>query len=117
MDNVEFSSGRKTVIDVGEKELKNIRELLKKYLPDTLVWAYGSRVKFTATKISDLDLVAFITEVQQGNLSDLQEAFDESNLPFRVDVLNWNKIPDKFKENIQKEYVVVQEVENNDQKN
>src|ERR1035438_2076696 len=93
-------------IDVGEKELKIIKALLKKYLPDTLVWAYGSRVKFTATKISDLDLVAFISEGQQGNLSDLNEAFDESNLSLRVDVLNWNKIPDKFKENIRKEYEI-----------
>ncbi|GHU15357.1 hypothetical protein FACS1894163_01780 [Spirochaetia bacterium] len=37
----------------------------------------------------------------------LKEAFEESNLPFRVDLLEWDGIPERFRENIKAEYVVI----------
>lgn len=72
-------------------------ENLKKYLtPSDTVFAFGSRVKKTAKKYSDLDL-AIITEQ---NLFPLREALEESALPFTVDVLEYNKIPDYFRAEI-----------------
>jgi hypothetical protein len=41
-------------------------------------------------------------------MSKLKSAFEESNLPFSVDVLDWNAILDNFKENIKKNYDVIQ---------
>ena len=82
--------------------------LLQKYLPNTLVWAFGSRVKFTANTNSDLDLVAFITEKQKLSFSLLKEAFAESNLPFKVDLHDWNDLPENFKKNIESSFLVLQ---------
>lgn len=96
-------------IDIKEKDLKNLLSLLDKYLPNTSVWAFGSRVKFTSRPQSDLDLVAFIRPEQQNIINDLKDAFAESDLPFRVDILDWNAIPDNFKRNIEKEYMIVQD--------
>lgn len=48
-------------IDLTSAQHKAVRSLLNTYLPNTLVWAYGSRVKLTARPSSDLDLVAFTT--------------------------------------------------------
>ena len=39
----------------------------------------------------------------------LREAFEESDLPFRVDFFVWDEIPEIFHENIKSEYVVFQE--------
>lgn len=83
--------------------------LVQKHLPDTTVWAYGSRVKGTARPHSDLDLAAFATPQQQAAIADLQEAFDESDLPFRVDLLVWHELPEQFHQTIAADYVVVQQ--------
>ncbi|MBE9111856.1 nucleotidyltransferase domain-containing protein [Nodosilinea sp. LEGE 07298] len=86
-----------------------ILALVQKHLPDTTVWAYGSRVRGTARPHSDLDLVAFATPQQQGTIADLQEALDESDLPFRVDLLGWHELPEQFHQTIATDYAVVQQ--------
>ena len=40
---------------------------------------------------------------------DLKDALEESELLISVDIMDWNNIPDSFKENIKNQYVVLQE--------
>lgn len=95
-------------IDLSPAQLDQIKELLKCYLPNTEVWAYGSRVKFTAKTYSDLDMVAFSSPKQTAAIFNLKEAFEESNLPFRVDLFVWDEVPEQFHTNIRSERVVLQ---------
>ncbi len=95
-------------IDLTTPQRKEITALLKHHLPDTEVWAYGSRVQFTAKPSSDLDIVAFTTKEQNRAVNDLKEAFEASALPFRVDLFVWDKIPKQFRKNIEKERVMLQ---------
>ena len=95
-------------IDITSDQKKIILDLLQRYLPDTEVWAYGSRVKWTAKPHSDLDLVAFAAEEQSRQVADLREAFEESDLPFRVDFFVWDEVPKRFHENIKKESITLQ---------
>ena len=87
--------------------------LLHQFIPGVAVWAYGSRVKWTARPNSDLDLVAFTTPAQSSLLSELKEALGESDLPFLVDFHVWDEVPERFHEIIRKEYVVLQDAEEN----
>ena len=96
-------------LDITTRDYKTLKYLLNAFLPGTTVWAFGSRVKFTSKPESDLDLVAFIQPGQESSLADLRDAFAESDLLFKVDILDWGVIPDSFKKNIEKEYVVVQD--------
>ena len=77
-----------------------ILALLAQHLPDTEVWAYGSRVIGTSTEKSDLDLVVFATPEQSAAVGQLREEFEESNLPFRVDLFVWDDVPSSFRERI-----------------
>lgn len=95
-------------IDLTAAQRKEVAALLKRYLPDTEVWAYGSRVKFTAKPHSDLDMVAFASKEQSQAVADLREAFEESYLPFRVDLFVWDEAPEEFRRNIEEARVVVQ---------
>ena len=97
-------------IDITAAQRKTLLAILRRYIPGVLVWAYGSRVKFTARPNSDLDLVAFTTPTQKRAVSDLKDDLAESNLPFLVDLHDWDEVPEKFHEIIRKEYVVLQEV-------
>ena len=42
-------------------------------------------------------------------VGELREAFEESNLPFRVDVLVWDSLPERFRHRIAAEHVVLVE--------
>ncbi len=96
-------------IDLTAEQRTTLSDLLRQFLPGVAVWAYGSRVKWTARPNSDLDLVAFPTPTQRPQVAELKAALAESNLPFPVDLHVWDDVPERFREIIRKEYVVVQE--------
>ncbi|WP_245534712.1 nucleotidyltransferase family protein [Treponema primitia] len=90
-----------------QKDRDLLSALVGEFLPHTAVWVFGSRIKGTSLPYSDLDLVVFTNPEQQQQVSLLKEALEESNLPFRVDVLEWNAIPESFKETIKTKYAVI----------
>ena len=94
-------------IDITAAERKTVLDLLDRHLPDTTAWVYGSRVKWTSRPQSDLDLVVFPTPAQRGRVGDLREAFDESDLPFRVDLFVWDDVPASFRTRIDAEHVTL----------
>jgi uncharacterized protein len=49
-------------------------------------YAYGSRVKGTARRISDLD-ICYYDNISSSDITQLQEEFTESNLPFEVELV------------------------------
>jgi type I restriction enzyme, S subunit len=100
--------GMTDAIDLTTEQRNVLTALVRRFLPGVAVWAYGSRVKWTARPNSDLDLVAFATPAQRPQVADLKDALAESNLPFPVDLHVWDEVPERFREIIRKEYVVVQ---------
>ena len=52
-------------------------------------------------------MVVFAKPEQARSVSDLREAFEESNLPFRVDLFVWDEVPESFRGEIEREHVVV----------
>ena len=94
-------------IDVTTEDLKTVLALLQRHLPGTAAWVYGSRVKWTSTPKSDLDLVVFATPAQRPQVGDLREAFEESNLTFQVDLFVWDDVPESFRNQIQNQHVAV----------
>ena len=94
-------------IDITAKQRKTILALLERHLPNTTAWVYGSRAKWASRPQSDLDMVVFSALEQNGRVSDLREAFEESNLPFRVDLFVWDAVPEQFRKQIKRDHVVV----------
>lgn len=86
-----------------------IVDLLRQFVPGVEVWAFGSRVKDAARDSSDLDMVLFSDSSRRAQVSALREAFEESSLPFRVDLHVWEEIPDNFRNNIRAAFCVLQE--------
>ncbi len=97
-------------IDLTPGQLKLVKKLLRKHLPNTEVWAYGSRVKFSSRPDSDLDMVAFATPEQATDVMLLKEAFEESDLPFTVDFFVWDEVPESFHKSIEREHFILQKV-------
>ena len=92
-------------IDISGEQREAILTLLERHLPGTAAWVYGSRTKWTSRPQSDLDLVVFSTPEQRVQVGALRDAFEESDLPFRVDLFVWDDVPDAFHEEIKAEHV------------
>jgi predicted nucleotidyltransferase len=95
-------------IAVPVRHLRYLVEQLKSYIPDATVWAFGSRVKGSNRTSSDLDLAVLCDkETAQKQLPKLNEAFIESDVPFKVQLLDFNRLPANMQENIKKRYVIL----------
>ena len=106
--------GLNGVIDITAKQRQTVLALLARHLPSTTAWVYGSRAKWTSRPQSDLDMVVFATPEQADRVSNLREAFEESNLPFRVDLFVWDAVPEQFRKEIEREHVVLLAVQEPD---
>ncbi len=96
-------------VDLNPNYLATVERILAEHVPECEVRALGSRATWTAKDYSDLDL-AVVGEgpLHWRKLSRLKEAFEESSLPMRVDVLDWHSISESFHREIERDYVVVQ---------
>lgn len=102
-----MSPGNEPSLALTTDERQAVLAILRRHLPNTTAWVYGSRVEGTARPSSDLDLVVFATPDEMRQVGDLRDAFDESNLPFRVDLFVWDAVPRSFRENIRRRHVVL----------
>ena len=98
------------MIDMAERHFETIKHILATYTGGCEVRAFGSRINGTSKTYSDLDLAV----VGNGKLERrvkmlLREAFEESDLPFRVDVIDYNAVSESFREIINNDYQVIQE--------
>ena len=100
----------KAFIDLPEQDLGIVKQLLQQYVPDYEVRAFGSRVKHNAKKFSDLDLVIMTkVPINLSILADLAEAFSNSKLPIKVDLLDWSRLDEGFQKLIANHSVVIQQ--------
>ena len=97
------------MIDISQHQLEIIKKILRKHVSDCEVRAFGSRVTLTAKNYSDLDLaIVGKTKLDRKILSDLKEDFRESDILFRVDVLDWHTTSESFKKVIEARYEIIQ---------
>jgi len=93
-------------LDLQPRHAAMVRDILRRLIPDRSVRAFGSRVTGTARRYSDLDVVVMGDRpLPPASLRALKEAFEESELPFRVDVLDWADTDAGFRELIRADWV------------
>jgi len=97
------------LIDISPENWQIVREILQRYVPDHEVWAFGSRAKWTAKEFSDLDLAIIgDTPLSIALTADMKEAFQESALPFKIDIVDWASITPSFRQVIQAAKIQIQ---------
>lgn len=97
------------MINVSRKHLETIKRILAEYAGDCEARAFGSRVMGTAKDHSDLDVaVVARNKIKRRTKMLLREAFEESDLPFRVDVIDYHAVSNEFRAIIDANYEVLQ---------
>ncbi len=96
-------------LHINPEHLTVVRDMLSIHLPGREVWAFGSRVTGKAKKFSDLDLVVIgETPLSLSVLADVKEAFAESDLPYKVDIVDWATTSEAFRRIIEHDHIVIQ---------
>ena len=97
------------MISVSPVHLERIRRILAEYVGDCEVRAFGSRVIGTSKDHSDLDLAVVATnKIERRTRMLLREAFEESDLPFRVDIIDYNAVSNEFRTIIDAQFEILQ---------
>lgn len=98
----------KLPIDIQPEHWLIVRDILNKIVPDYEVWAFGSRAKKAAKKYSDLDLVVIGDKpLSLAVATQLSDEFAESDLPWKVDIVDWAATGEAFRKIITKDKVVI----------
>ncbi len=95
-------------LDPAERQI--INAILKTHVPSAEVRLFGSRHRGSARPWSDLDLIIIEQKALDiGILAHLASDFEDSELPYRVDLLDWHCISNEFRQQIEKHgYEVIQ---------
>jgi uncharacterized protein len=93
-------------LDLSEHDLRLVTRILRQHAPATQVFAFGSRVRRTAKRFSDLDLVVqSASPISLEHLGALRSQFSESDLPISVDIVDWWSLTPEFRRLVEPEMV------------
>lgn len=91
------------------KYLKEAKRILLKYeeIKDYAVFLFGSRADHTAHQRSDIDIGILGKQALPAFIKmDIEEEFENSNIPLRVDFIDFYKVDEAFKKEALKGAVV-----------
>lgn len=89
---------------MDEDTKKLLSSIIFKYLnPDQVkVFLFGSRAVGNNSKYSDVDLgIESDNDIAYSTILDIEEDFENSDLPYAVDVVDFAKVTDKLKQVVQ----------------
>lgn len=98
-------------LHIEPNDLELVRAILRTHIPEVAVWAFGSRVHGENLKtFPDLDLV-IMTErpLEPLRFAEIKDAFSDSALPFKVDLLDWSTTSESFRALIDREHLVIRD--------
>lgn len=89
-------------MDLKLDHCKIICDILARHLPGVEVKLFGSRANDRAKPYSDIDLVIMAdTPLPVTTMRILRDAFDDSDLPFQVDLVEWEGTREEFRKVIE----------------
>ncbi len=89
-------------LQIEARHHKIVLEILGPLASQTVV--FGSRAKHNAKPLSDLDL-AIKAPIEQQELARLKSAFEDSNLPYKVDLVLLSQLDANFLRLVEKDFV------------
>jgi len=94
-------------MQIEARYLEEVERLVKFHFPEVVGWYFGSRVKGNASEYSDLDISLSLKgdPLPIRQLALLKDDLTESDVPFKVDVVDWNSIDPEFRRVIKQQCV------------
>lgn len=93
------------ILNIEKRHLDIVNKILSKQKYNFFV--FGSRITANAKRLSDLDLLYF-EDIPEKVIGILEEEFEESDLPYKVDLVDYNSCDEEFKNRIAQNYIPFQ---------
>lgn len=95
----------KPVPEIRPDHLRMVQGILRRHLPDGVrVWVFGSRARGGARTWSDLDLaLEGPVPLDEDTLLAVTDAFEQSELSLRVDVVDLARVSERFRRIVESE--------------
>jgi predicted nucleotidyltransferase len=90
------------MLQLESRHYQIIQQILSKY--PYRFYAYGSRAKEEARRLSDLDL-CYKENIPDAIIFQIEEEFKESDLPFVVELVAWKDMKVGFREMIKEDLI------------
>lgn len=97
-------------IDLPKAHQQLVLEIIRRRLPDATIWVYGSRTKGSARRYSDLDLMLDNRGkgIPGSVMGNLDEDFDDSDLPIIVELRDMAETDTAFLDRIRKDFMLLE---------
>lgn len=95
------------MIDLETKYLDFIKQTVSEYLQEYKLYIFGSRAKGKAKKYSDIDIAIDSPELTTKIKSKLEFIFENSTMPYEVDIVDLNNITYSFKNLIKDDLIEI----------
>lgn len=92
--------------EIYEESLKTLKELIASVIKErgVIVYLFGSRATGKATPSSDIDIGVILKEGNSGRIiALLRERIENSNIPYKVDVVDLSQVSEEFRERVLRE--------------
>ena len=97
-------------IDLAPEHKNRLLKVMAEHMPDVEILVYGSRINWRGHDGSDLDIALRtydLKPIDADRLERLMQAIQSINLPFLVDVHDWLSLPDSFKVEVLKHFILL----------
>jgi len=85
------------MVDLSQHELDVAKSIRDRFAPDAEIIVFGSWIHVVRPRTRHQGQYSARLKL----LAEIEETFQESELPFRVDVLDWNEIAESFRKAIE----------------
>lgn len=94
-----------------ERTYKRLRKILDTHLggQKAKVYLFGSRAIGDEHRSSDIDLAIQSTGKSRLRYSQIKEAFHESHIPYKVELVNFDNVNKELRKNIMEEGILIWE--------
>ena len=92
---------------VDQADKKKIIGILTVLFPEAKIYLFGSRARGTASAFSDIDIALDTkTIIDRLRMSEAIAMLNESNIPYKIDVVDVYEVPEAMRSQIYKEGIL-----------
>lgn len=90
---------------IKKKYQKNIVEIITKYIPKNgKIFIFGSSVN--NIDFADVDVGIENANIKPKEMNNMIEDFEESNIPYKIDLVDFSKVDKNFKKKVKEEKII-----------
>lgn len=90
---------------IKDKYLKQITNVVNQFILNKKVQAFLFGSSARKDRFGDCD-IGILGDIKENDVRRIKEALEESTLPYKVDVIDFNNVSQKFKDNVFKQPII-----------